>query len=314
MQLNKPGDEGFPLAGAGLDVAPYLGLVAHRAVPLIDGADRGALNAGGEAFGHQGLGQARCARLIGQGGLHPCDLLGHLASSVLNAERKARTCLGSTLFHHQNGVRTVAMSDTNGHEQTPPHAEPQNDAAEAAPDPAAEPIPEHLTDAALDGAQLKHLAEERITELQAEIDAQKEQVLRLAAELENTRRRADREKQDAAKYGITNFARDLLSVADNFARAIETTPEDPAQLDADGLKGLVNGIRMTEKELLTVFERHGITKLDPKGEKFDPNIHQAIAQVPGNGVDKDHVVDVAAPGFTIGDRVIRAAMVTVSTG
>ncbi|MEM9988375.1 MAG: nucleotide exchange factor GrpE [Pseudomonadota bacterium] len=177
-----------------------------------------------------------------------------------------------------------------------------------------EPIPDHLTDAALDGEQIKKLAEERIAELQAEIEGQKEQILRLAADLENTRKRADREKQDASKYGISNFARDLLSVADNFARALELAPEDPSNMDAEGLKGLVNGMRMTEKELLTVFERNGILRLDPKGEKFDPNIHQAIAQVPGGGVPKDHVADVVASGFVIGERVIRAAMVTVSTG
>lgn len=177
-----------------------------------------------------------------------------------------------------------------------------------------EDIPEHLRDEALDGHQIKKLAEERISGMQAEIDQQKDQLLRLAAELENTRRRADREKADAAKYGITSFARDLLSVADNFARGLELAPEDPAQFDAEGLKGFVNGIRMTEKELMTIFERHGVVRISPAGEKFDPNVHQAIAQVPGNGAPKDTVVDVAAPGFLIGDRVIRPAMVTVSTG
>lgn len=202
------------------------------------------------------------------------------------------------------------MSDTE-HEQGAP--EPSVEEEAAAPADAAD-IPEHLTDAALDGTQIKKLAEERIAELQADIDAQKEQLLRLAAELENTRRRADREKTDAAKYGITGFARDLLSVADNFSRALELAPEDPAEMTADGLKGLVNGMQMTEKELLTVFERHGVVRIVPKGERFDPNLHQAIAQVPGNGEPKDTVVDVVAPGFMIGDRVIRAAMVTVSTG
>lgn len=208
------------------------------------------------------------------------------------------------------------MSETNGtFNDNTPKDEPQDTAAETETSAAEDfDIPEHLTDAALDGAQIKKLAEERIGEMQAEIDQQKDQLLRMAAELENTRRRADREKQDAARYGITNFARDLLSVADNFSRAIELAPEDPSTMDAAGLEGLINGMKMTEKELLTVFERHGIQKLDPKGEKFDPNVHQAISQVPGNGEPKDHVVDVVAPGFTIGERVIRAAMVTVSTG
>lgn len=195
-----------------------------------------------------------------------------------------------------------------------PEAEDQADAYEPTTLGDDQDIPEHLRDDALDGAQIKKLAQARIDEMQAEIDQAKEQTLRLAAELENTRRRADRERQDAAKYGITGFARDLLSVADNMAKAIELAPEDPSAMSKEGLDALVNGMRMTEKELLAVFERNGIKKLDPKGEPFDPNVHQAIAQVPGGGLAKDHVADVVAPGFVIGERVVRAAMVTVSTG
>ncbi|MEM9840008.1 MAG: nucleotide exchange factor GrpE [Pseudomonadota bacterium] len=201
------------------------------------------------------------------------------------------------------------MSEQNGPapEDTPTPND-ENDNVEAFD------VPDHLTDAALDGHKIKEIAEQRIAELEAEVAGEKDRALRLAAELENTRRRADREKGEAAKYGITGFARDLPSVADNFSRALELAPEEPSQMDAEGFRGLINGLRMTEKELITVFERNGIQRISPAGEKFDPNIHQAIAQVPGNGEPKDHVVDVAAPGFVIGDRVIRAAMVTVSTG
>jgi molecular chaperone GrpE len=209
------------------------------------------------------------------------------------------------------------MSDSNGHAKDDSAANDEQQQPRVDEDQGPGPdldIPAHLTDEALDGGKVKELAEQRIAEMQREIEQEKERTLRLAAELENTRRRAEREKTEAAKYGISSFARDLLSVADNFSRALELAPEDPSQMDAEGLKGFVGGIRMTEKELLTIFERHGIKKVEPKGEKFDPNIHQAIAQVPGNGEPKDHVVDVAAPGFTIGERVIRAAMVTVSTG
>jgi molecular chaperone GrpE len=207
------------------------------------------------------------------------------------------------------------MSEKNGQDMTEPQEDVKSEAADAQDEqqPAFD-IPAHLTDEALDGGKIKQIAEARIKELEAQVEAEKERALRFAADLENTRRRAEREKGEAARYGITGFARDLLSVADNFARALELAPEDPAQMDADGFKGLINGMRMTEKELMTIFERHGIKRVSPAGEKFDPNIHQAIAQVPGNGEPKDHVVDVAAPGFTIGDRVIRAAMVTVSTG
>ena len=200
------------------------------------------------------------------------------------------------------------MSETDG---VPNPAADLDDAQDMS---AGEPIPDHLTDAALDGAQIKKLAQERIDEMQAEIDAAKEQTLRLAAELENTRRRAERERQEASRYAVTGFARDLLSVADNMAKAIELAPDDPAQMSAEGLAGLVNGMRMTERELLSVFERNGITRVDPQGQAFDPNVHQAIAQVPGGGLPKDTVADVAAVGFVIGERVVRPAMVTVSTG
>ena len=156
--------------------------------------------------------------------------------------------------------------------------------------------------------------EARITQLESELEVAKDRMMRLAADLENTRKRALREKTEASQYAIKSFAGDLLSVADNFQRALESAPEDPTAAGPDVLKGLINGIRMTEKELLTVFERNGVTRIFPAGELFDPNLHQAIAEVPGNGEPKGHVVDVAQPGFTIGDRVLRAAMVTVSTG
>ena len=145
----------------------------------------------------------------------------------------------------------------------------------------------------------------------------KEQMMRLAADLENTRRRAEREKREAGQYAIANFARDLISVADNFERALraagvsdDTIPEG----HSEAFNGLVAGIQMTEKELLTTLQRHGVTKLAPAGEKFDPNLHQAVANVPSADIAKGCVVDVAQPGFTIGDRVLRAAMVTVSSG
>lgn len=137
-----------------------------------------------------------------------------------------------------------------------------------------------------------------------------DRILRLAAELENTRRRAEREKADAGRYAIANFARDLLGVADNFERALQAA--DAAS--DDGLAGLIDGLRMTEKELLTVFERHGVRRVSPAGQRFDPNLHQAVAQVPHPTIPSGNVVDVAQPGFTIGDRVLRAAMVTVSSG
>lgn len=150
-----------------------------------------------------------------------------------------------------------------------------------------------------------------------EIGMLNDRLLRLAAELENTRRRGEREKREAGQYAIASFARDLVSVADNFERALRAagvSGEDMPEGRSDAFKGLVDGIQMVEKELLTMLSRHGVRKLEPSGEKFDPNLHQAVANVPSADIPRGHVVDVAQPGFTIGDRVLRAAMVTVSAG
>jgi molecular chaperone GrpE len=145
--------------------------------------------------------------------------------------------------------------------------------------------------------------------LQDEIQRLNDKTLRLAAELENTRRRAEREKIDAGKYAIANFARDLLSVADTFGRALAATPA----VAEEAVQIFVEGVRMTEKDLLAAFERHGVKRIEPKGEKFDPNLHMAVAQAPGSA-PAGFVLDCAQPGYMIGDRVLRAAMVVVSTG
>lgn len=149
---------------------------------------------------------------------------------------------------------------------------------------------------------------------QDEIAQLNDRVLRLAAELENTRRRAGREKLDASRYAIAGFTRDLLAVADNFERALRATGDESQPATSEAISGLLAGLRMTEKELFNVFERHGVQRVFPEGEKFDPHLHQAVAQVPSETVPTGHVVDVAQAGFTISDRVLRAAMVTVSSG
>jgi len=150
--------------------------------------------------------------------------------------------------------------------------------------------------------------------LEAQVNELNDRVLRLAAELENTRRRAEREKQDASRYAIASFARDLVAVADIFDRALQTLPAEGVEASPETLSGFAAGIRMTERSLATTLERHGVKKVDPKGERFDPNLHQAVAQAPAPGVPAGHVAETAQPGFIIGDRVLRAAMVIVSTG
>lgn len=154
----------------------------------------------------------------------------------------------------------------------------------------------------------------RIAELEAANAELNDRILRLAAELENTRRRGEREKADASRYAIASFARELLAVADTFERALDNAPAEDATLNAEAISTFVTGVKMTERTLAAALERHGVRKIDPKGEKFDPNLHQAVAQAPAPGVPAGHVAVTAQPGFIIGDRVLRAAMVIVSTG
>jgi molecular chaperone GrpE len=149
--------------------------------------------------------------------------------------------------------------------------------------------------------------------LRGEIASLNDKILRLAAELENTRRRAERERIDAGRYAIAGFARDLLSVVDAFERAVASAPTDKATASVESLFPIVEGVKLSEASMLAVLERHGVKRINPKGEKFDPNLHQAVAQAPGE-IPAGHVLDVAQPGFIIGDRVLRAAMVVVSTG
>ncbi len=142
----------------------------------------------------------------------------------------------------------------------------------------------------------------------------KDRLLRTLAEMENLRKRTEREVADARQYGIASFARDMLGVADNFRRALETIgPEVRAGADA-AVTGFIEGVELTEKELLRALEKNGIRKIDPQGEKFDPNLHQAMYEVPDPSVPAGTVVQVVQPGYVIGERILRPAMVAVSKG
>ena len=153
-------------------------------------------------------------------------------------------------------------------------------------------------------------ADAEVEALKAENQALKDQVLRYAAEAENTKRRAEREANDARAYAIQKFARDLLGVADNLDRAMTAAPADHA--DAP-VKNFVVGVEMTAKELLAAFERNGLKKIDPaKGEKFDPHKHQAMMEQPGTDVAPGGVVQVLQPGYELLGRLVRPAMVVVA--
>jgi len=149
--------------------------------------------------------------------------------------------------------------------------------------------------------------------LQEENAELNDKLLRTIAEMENLRRRTERERKDASRYAITNFAQDLLAVGDNLARAMQSL-EQAQENKADVVKTLVDGIEMTEREILNIFSRHGISKLEPQGEKFDPNQHQAMFEVDDPTVASGMVMEVMQAGYTIGDRVLRPAMVGVSKG
>lgn len=146
--------------------------------------------------------------------------------------------------------------------------------------------------------------------LQAENAALREQVLRVAADAENAKRRAEREANDARAYAIQKFARDLLGVADNLSRALQHAPRD----DADQVvKNFVTGIELTETALLGAFERNGLKKVDPaRGEKFDPNLHQAMMEQPAEGVEPGAVVQVMQAGYDLMGRIVRPALVVVA--
>ena len=177
-----------------------------------------------------------------------------------------------------------------------------SDETQAAPEAA----PEAQADDALT------LAAQAMDQLRAENADLKDKLLRALADTENLRRRAEREKAEATLYAATNFARDLLSVADNFGRAIAALPDGAREKADEAIKNLLSGIEMTERELLQVFERHGIRRLEPLGEKFDPNLHQAVFEVPTAEKPAGTVMQVAQSGYAIGERCLRPAMVGVA--
>ncbi|MEL6686654.1 MAG: nucleotide exchange factor GrpE [Pseudomonadota bacterium] len=154
----------------------------------------------------------------------------------------------------------------------------------------------------------------RIQELEAELATLKDQALRVRAEADNIRKRSEREVQNAKLYGVEKFAGDVLSVYDNLTRALHTIDGKAKEELGENARTLVEGIELTEKDLTTVLTRHGVKPVPGVGEKFDPNVHQAVANIPHPEIEKGKVAAVMQQGFTIGERTLRAAMVAVSNG
>jgi molecular chaperone GrpE len=155
--------------------------------------------------------------------------------------------------------------------------------------------------------------QDHIAELEAELAKMKDQMLRALAEAENTRRRADRDRREAAKYGAVGLARDLLSVSDNLRRALEALPEDAR--GGDGwAKDLITGVELIEREFLDAFAKQGVVKMEPLGEAFDHNFHQAMFELEDPEKPAGTVVQLLQPGYRLHDRLLRAAMVGLSKG
>jgi molecular chaperone GrpE len=193
--------------------------------------------------------------------------------------------------------------------------EPSPDAAVPPGEPAAEAAapeddkPKVIVDVADDESGKNITVEEegedsRVAEL-------KDQLLRAIAETENIRRRSQREVEDAAKYAMANFARDMLSVGDNLCRAIDSLPQDEAG-DNAALTALVDGVTLTQRELLAALERHGIKLIEPMGEQFDHNFHQAMFEVEDAENEPGIIVQVLQAGYVIAGRLLRPAMVGVA--
>ncbi len=176
-------------------------------------------------------------------------------------------------------------------------AEKQTEAPEPAPETTEGPTNEELA----------------YQQAQAEIAKLKDDLLRALAETENTRRRGERQAQEARAYAIDKFARELLPVADNLGRALETLPEDIRASAGDTITTFIEGVALTEKALLEAFGRHGVRRIGVKGEAFDSNLHQAVAQIPSDA-PAGSVAEVFQPGYMLAERTLRPAMVAVSAG
>jgi len=151
-----------------------------------------------------------------------------------------------------------------------------------------------------------------IQALNAENVELKDRLLRALAETENVRRRGEREREDTKQFAISRFARDMLGIADNFARALSHLPQAVRDAADPQVRSVIDGVEATERQLMATLANHGIKPIETEGAKFDPNLHQAIAEVPGEGRPAGSIVNVVQGGFTIGERLLRPAMVTVA--
>lgn len=206
------------------------------------------------------------------------------------------------------------MTDENNKETA---AEAANDDANAEQVNPAEAAAEGVepaqaeTGEAGDGIEIGLPEDDQIAELTAEVAALKDRLVRTYADLENTRKRAERDRQDALKFGATKFARDMCEVADNLRRALSSVPEDAG--DAN-LVALTEGVKVTQAALSQIFERHGVKQIEAREQKFDPNLHEAMTEIEIPGAPPGTCVDVIEEGYTLNGRLLRPARVVVAKG
>jgi molecular chaperone GrpE len=193
-------------------------------------------------------------------------------------------------------MEPIAMTDTTARADDAAPGEPRAQAETQAPTPADAAPPDPTAVLAKEAADMK------------------DRLLRTLAEMENLRRRTEKEVADARAYGITAFARDILAVADNMDRALQALDAGIRDKADAGVKALLDGVELTERELLKVMEKHGIAKIEPQGQKFDPNLHQAMFEVADPSVPAGTVAQIVQPGYTIAGRVLRPALVGIAKG
>lgn len=197
-------------------------------------------------------------------------------------------------------------SDTN-------RPEPTENEIEAANNSESGETAGEMLDAGAEGELTPEALEAAFQALADERDSYKDRYMRTFAEMENIRKRAEREKADIRKYAISDFARDVLGLGDNIQRAMAAVPAEAAEQDPN-LKGFLEGVQLLERDLLNMLQRHGVTRIDPKGERFDPNQHQAVMEMERPDLPAGTVAEVFQSGYIIGERVLRPAMVAVAKG
>src|SRR3954451_3158739 len=180
------------------------------------------------------------------------------------------------------------------------------------------PADDATNPAAREGVGVEELVVEaapsEVEALQQENAGLKDRLLRALAEMENLRRRTEREVADAKTYGVSSFARDMLGVADNLRRALDHLPAEARESGDAAMTSLIEGVEVTERDFLSRLTRHGVKKLEPQGQRFDPTLHEALFEVPDESVPAGTVVQVIESGYTIADRVLRPAKVGVAKG